>query len=187
MLVDRFLEDAVEIDVDALCDGAEIYIGGIMEHIEEAGIHSGDSACALPPVTLGRSDIEKVRRATEAIAHGIGVVGLLNVQYALKDDVLYVLEANLRVSRTVPFVSKATAIPLAKACARIMLGTKISQLREEECWQRPGTAPVRRLTPRSRSRRRCCRFTASAAPTGGHRFPAWPGDEIDRRGHGHRP
>ncbi len=102
-----------------------------MEHIEEAGIHSGDSACALPPVTLGRSDIEKVRQATEAIAHGIGVVGLLNVQYALKDDVLYVLEANPRASRTVPFVSKATAIPLAKACARIMLGTTISQLREE--------------------------------------------------------
>jgi carbamoyl-phosphate synthase large subunit len=131
VLVDRFLEDAVEIDVDALCDGAEVYIGGIMEHIEEAGIHSGDSACALPPVTLGRSDIEKVRQATEAIAHGIGVVGLLNVQYALKDDVLYVLEANPRASRTVPFVSKATAIPLAKACARIMLGTTISQLREE--------------------------------------------------------
>jgi carbamoyl-phosphate synthase large subunit len=131
VLVDRFLEDAVEIDVDALCDGTEVYIGGIMEHIEEAGIHSGDSACALPPVTLGRSDIEKVRKATEAIAHGIGVVGLLNVQYALKDDVLYVLEANPRASRTVPFVSKATAIPLAKACARVMLGESISQLREE--------------------------------------------------------
>jgi carbamoyl-phosphate synthase large subunit len=131
VLVDRFLEDAIEIDVDALCDGAEVYIGGIMEHIEEAGIHSGDSACALPPVTLGRTDIEKVRHATEAIAHGIGVVGLLNVQYALKDDVLYVLEANPRASRTVPFVSKATAIPLAKACSRIMLGAKISQLRSE--------------------------------------------------------
>lgn len=131
VLVDRFLEDAVEIDVDALCDGTEVYIGGIMEHIEEAGIHSGDSACALPPVTLGRSDIEKVRKATEAIAHGIGVVGLLNVQYALKDDVLYVLEANPRASRTVPFVSKATAIPLAKACARVMLGASISKLREE--------------------------------------------------------
>ncbi|MCV7173515.1 carbamoyl-phosphate synthase large subunit [Mycobacterium manitobense] len=131
VLVDRFLEDAIEIDVDALCDGTEVYIGGIMEHIEEAGIHSGDSACALPPVTLGRSDIESVRRATEAIAQGIGVVGLLNVQYALKDDVLYVLEANPRASRTVPFVSKATSVPLAKACARIMLGTTIAQLREE--------------------------------------------------------
>ncbi|HZQ30263.1 MAG TPA: carbamoyl-phosphate synthase large subunit [Mycobacterium sp.] len=131
VLVDRFLEDAIEIDVDALCDGTEVYIGGIMEHIEEAGIHSGDSACALPPVTLGRSDIDNVRRATEAIAHGIGVVGLLNVQYALKDDVLYVLEANPRASRTVPFVSKVTAVPLAKACARVMLGASISQLRDE--------------------------------------------------------
>jgi carbamoyl-phosphate synthase large subunit len=131
VLVDRFLEDAIEIDVDALCDGSEVYIGGVMEHIEEAGIHSGDSACALPPVTLGRQDIESVRRATEAIAFGVGVVGLLNVQYALKDDVLYVLEANPRASRTVPFVSKATAVPLAKACARIMLGATIAQLREE--------------------------------------------------------
>jgi len=138
VLVDRFLEDAIEIDVDALCDGTEVYIGGVMEHIEEAGIHSGDSACALPPVTLGRSDIEAVRRATEAIAHGVGVVGLLNVQYALKDDVLYVLEANPRASRTVPFVSKATAIPLAKACARIMLGTSIAQLREEGVLARTG-------------------------------------------------
>jgi carbamoyl-phosphate synthase large subunit len=131
VLVDRFLEDAIEIDVDALCDGTEVYIGGIMEHIEEAGIHSGDSACALPPVTLGRQDIAAVRHATEAIAHGIGVVGLLNVQYALKDDVLYVLEANPRASRTVPFVSKATAVPLAKACARIMLGATIASLRSE--------------------------------------------------------
>ncbi|MBE1546296.1 carbamoyl-phosphate synthase large subunit [Mycobacterium sp. OAS707] len=138
VLVDRFLEDAIEIDVDALCDGTEVYIGGIMEHIEEAGIHSGDSACALPPVTLGRSDIESVRRATEAIAHGIGVVGLLNVQYALKDDVLYVLEANPRASRTVPFVSKATAVPLAKACARIMLGATIAQLRDEGILVRTG-------------------------------------------------
>jgi carbamoyl-phosphate synthase large subunit len=131
VLVDRFLEDAIEIDVDALCDGTEVYIGGVMEHIEEAGIHSGDSACALPPVTLGRTDIAAVRKATEAIAHGIGVVGLLNVQYALKDDVLYVLEANPRASRTVPFVSKATAVPLAKACARIMLGATIADLRAE--------------------------------------------------------
>lgn len=138
VLVDRFLEDAIEIDVDALCDGTEVYIGGIMEHIEEAGIHSGDSACALPPVTLGRSDIDNVRRATEAIAHGIGVVGLLNVQYALKDDVLYVLEANPRASRTVPFVSKATAIPLAKACARVMLGATIAELREEGVLARTG-------------------------------------------------
>ncbi|WP_405493544.1 carbamoyl-phosphate synthase large subunit [Nocardia sp. NBC_00511] len=131
VLIDRFLEDAIEIDVDALCDGEEVYLGGVMEHIEEAGIHSGDSACALPPITLGRSDIEAVRRSTTALAHGIGVKGLLNVQYALKDDVLYVLEANPRASRTVPFVSKATAVPLAKAAARIALGATIADLRKE--------------------------------------------------------
>jgi len=131
VLVDRFLDDAIEIDVDALCDGEQVYLGGVMEHIEEAGIHSGDSSCALPPITLGRSDLEAVRRSTEAIAHGIGVRGLLNVQYALKDDVLYVLEANPRASRTVPFVSKATAVPLAKAAARIALGATIAQLRDE--------------------------------------------------------
>ncbi|GGS60645.1 carbamoyl-phosphate synthase large subunit [Actinokineospora fastidiosa] len=131
VLVDRFLDDAIEIDVDALCDGEEVYLGGVMEHIEEAGIHSGDSACALPPITLGRTDLEAVRRSTEAIAKGIGVRGLLNVQYALKDDVLYVLEANPRASRTVPFVSKATAVPLAKAAARIMLGATIADLRAE--------------------------------------------------------
>ena len=131
VLVDRFLDDAIEIDVDALCDGDEVYIGGVMEHIEEAGIHSGDSACTLPPITLGRSVLAAVRRSTEAIAHGIGVRGLLNVQYALHHDVLYVLEANPRASRTVPFVSKATAVPLAKAAARIMLGSTIAELRTE--------------------------------------------------------
>ncbi len=129
VLVDRFLEDAIEIDVDALCDGEEVYLGGVMEHIEEAGIHSGDSACALPPITLGREDVEAVRRSTEALAKGIGVRGLMNVQYALKDDVLYVLEANPRASRTVPFVSKATGVPLATAASRIMLGETIAQLR----------------------------------------------------------
>ncbi|MBB3039921.1 carbamoyl-phosphate synthase large subunit [Hoyosella altamirensis] len=129
VLVDRFLDDAIEIDVDALCDGTEVFIGGVMEHIEEAGIHSGDSACALPPITLGRADLDAVRRSTEALAAGIGVKGLLNVQYALKDDVLYVLEANPRASRTVPFVSKATAVPLAKAAARVMLGESIADLR----------------------------------------------------------
>ncbi len=131
VLVDRFLEGAVEIDVDALFDGEEMYIGGIMEHIEEAGIHSGDSACALPPITLGAAQIEEVRRSTLALAKGIGVRGLLNVQYALAGDTLYVLEANPRASRTVPFVSKATAVPLAKACARVMLGRTIAELRAE--------------------------------------------------------
>jgi carbamoyl-phosphate synthase large subunit len=131
VLVDRFLDDALEIDVDALYDGAELYLGGVMEHIEEAGIHSGDSACALPPITLGASDIAKVRSSTLAIAQGVGVRGLLNVQYALAGDVLYVLEANPRASRTVPFVSKATAVQLAKAAARIALGATIAELRTE--------------------------------------------------------
>ncbi|WP_410610469.1 carbamoyl-phosphate synthase large subunit [Amycolatopsis sp. lyj-109] len=129
VLVDRFLDDAIEIDVDALFDGEELYLGGVMEHIEEAGIHSGDSSCALPPITLGHTDLQAVRRSTEAIARGVGVRGLLNVQYALKDDVLYVLEANPRASRTVPFVSKATAVPLAKAAALIMTGSTIKDLR----------------------------------------------------------
>ncbi|MGB2838591.1 MAG: carbamoyl-phosphate synthase large subunit, partial [Actinomycetes bacterium] len=131
VLVDRFLDDAVEIDVDALYDGDELFLAGVMEHIEEAGIHSGDSACALPPMTLGRADIERIRSATEAIARGVGVRGLLNVQFAQASDVLYVLEANPRASRTIPFVSKATATPVAKAAARVMLGATITQLREE--------------------------------------------------------
>ena len=128
LLVDRFLDDAVEIDVDALFDGERLYIGGIMEHLEEAGIHSGDSACTLPPVGLGRAEIQGVVDATEKIARGIGVQGLLNVQFAIGAGVLYVLEANPRASRTVPFVSKALGIPLAKAASRIMTGTTVAEL-----------------------------------------------------------
>ena len=131
VLVDRFLDDAVEVDVDALFDGEELYLGGVMEHIEEAGVHSGDSACALPPITLGAAEIERVRASTEAIARGVGVRGLLNVQYAVKDDVLWVLEANPRASRTVPFVGKATGVPLARAAARVMLGATVADLRAE--------------------------------------------------------
>jgi carbamoyl-phosphate synthase large subunit len=138
VLVDRFLDDAIEIDVDALFDGTEMYLGGIMEHIEEAGIHSGDSACVLPPVTLGASDLARVRSSTEAIARGVGVHGLLNVQFALAAGVLYVLEANPRASRTAPFVSKATSVPLAKAAARIMLGATVAQLRAEGMLPRYG-------------------------------------------------
>jgi carbamoyl-phosphate synthase large subunit len=131
VLIDRFLDDAIELDVDALYDGEELYLGGVMEHIEEAGIHSGDSACALPPITLGHRYIDEIRRSTEAIARDVGVRGLLNVQYALAGGVLHVLEANPRASRTVPFVSKATAVPLAKAAARIMLGATVAGLRAE--------------------------------------------------------
>ncbi len=131
VLVDRFLDDAIEIDVDALYDGQELFLAGVMEHIEEAGIHSGDSACALPPITLGAGEIERIRASTLAIAKGVGVLGLLNVQYALAGDVLYVLEANPRASRTVPFVSKATAVPIAKAAARVMVGQTIAELRDQ--------------------------------------------------------
>ncbi|MEU0493678.1 carbamoyl-phosphate synthase large subunit [Nocardiopsis sp. NPDC006139] len=131
VLVDRFLDDAIEIDVDALYDGTDLYLGGVMEHIEEAGIHSGDSACSLPSITLGKEDIERIRYSTEAIARGTGVRGLINVQYALASGVLNVLEANPRASRTVPFVSKATAVPLAKAAARVMAGATIAELRAE--------------------------------------------------------
>ncbi len=131
VLIDRFLDDAIEIDVDALYDGHELYLGGVMEHIEEAGIHSGDSACALPPITLGGFDIKRLRSSTEAIARGVGVRGLINIQFAMAGDILYVLEANPRASRTVPFTSKATAVPLAKAAARISLGATIAELRAE--------------------------------------------------------
>jgi carbamoyl-phosphate synthase large subunit len=131
LLVDRFLDDAVEIDVDALYDGHELYIGGVMEHLEEAGIHSGDSSCTLPPISLGRTEIDRVREATRAIAEGVGVRGLLNVQFAVSAGVLYVIEANPRASRTVPFVSKALGIPLAKAASRIMVGATIADLKTE--------------------------------------------------------
>ena len=131
VLIDRFLDDAIEIDVDVLYDGSEMYVGGIMEHIEEAGIHSGDSSCTLPPVTLGKEDIDRVVDYSRKLAEGIGVRGLMNVQFALAQDVLYVLEANPRASRTVPFVAKATGVALANAAARVMLGVSIKELREE--------------------------------------------------------
>ncbi|MGH8774054.1 MAG: carbamoyl-phosphate synthase large subunit [Jiangellaceae bacterium] len=149
VLVDRFLDDAVEIDVDALFDGDELYLAGVMEHIEEAGVHSGDSACVLPPITLGGEELTRIRASTEAIARGVGVRGLLNVQYALAGDVLYVLEANPRASRTVPFVSKATGVAVAKAAARVMLGASVASLRDEgllpargDCVDLPVDSPV---------------------------------------------
>jgi carbamoyl-phosphate synthase large subunit len=138
VLVDRFLDDAIEIDVDALYDGTDLYLGGVMEHIEEAGIHSGDSACSLPPYTLSAQQIVHIRNSTIAIAKGTGVRGLLNVQYALAEGILYVLEANPRASRTVPFVSKATGVSLAKAAARIAVGDTIAQLRAEGFLRKTG-------------------------------------------------
>ena len=131
VLVDRFLDSAIEIDVDALFDGEELFLGGVMEHIEEAGIHSGDSACVLPAMTLSPLMASEILIATEKIARGVGVRGLINIQFAIADQQLYVLEANPRASRTVPFVSKATGVPLAKAAARISVGATIAQLRVE--------------------------------------------------------
>jgi carbamoyl-phosphate synthase large subunit len=128
IFLDRFLENAVEVDVDALCDGHDVWIGGIMQHVEEAGVHSGDSACVLPPHSLGEEMLEQIRAATRDIALGIGVVGLMNAQYAIHEGRLYVIEANPRASRTVPFVSKAIGLPLAKLACRIMLGERIAAL-----------------------------------------------------------
>ncbi len=131
VLVDRFLDSAIEIDVDALFDGEELFLGGVMEHIEEAGIHSGDSACVLPAMSLSRDQISAIKEATTKIAKAVGVVGLINIQFAMSDSQLFVLEANPRASRTVPFVSKATGVPLAKAAARLAVGSSIAALREE--------------------------------------------------------
>jgi carbamoyl-phosphate synthase large subunit len=131
VLVDRFLDNAIEIDVDALFDGHELFLGGVMEHIEEAGIHSGDSACVLPSMTVTDEQRTEIRIATEKIARGVDVRGLINIQFAIAENTLYVLEANPRASRTVPFVSKATGVPLAKAAARISVGHTIEQLRAE--------------------------------------------------------
>ncbi|MEY4682937.1 MAG: hypothetical protein RL534_356 [Actinomycetota bacterium] len=131
VLVDRFLDNAIEIDVDALFDGDQLFLGGVMEHIEEAGIHSGDSACVLPAITITPSQLIEIRQATEKIARGVNVRGLINIQYAISNGQLYVLEANPRASRTVPFVSKSTGIALAKAAARISVGEKIEALQNE--------------------------------------------------------
>ena len=128
ILIDRFLEDAFEFDVDAICDGEEVLIGGVMQHIEEAGIHSGDSACVLPPYELSKKHYETIISYTKKLAFGLNVIGLINVQYAMMNGVVYVLEVNPRASRTVPFVSKATGIPLAKIAAKVMVGKKIKDL-----------------------------------------------------------
>lgn len=143
VLVDRFLDNAIEIDVDALFDGEELFLGGVMEHIEEAGIHSGDSACVLPAITITQSQLDEIQKATEKIARGVNVRGLINIQYAIANNQLYVLEANPRASRTVPFVSKSTGIALSKAAARIAVGDSIAKLKEE------GLLPSKDVKPRA--------------------------------------
>jgi carbamoyl-phosphate synthase large subunit len=126
--LDRFLEDSIEVDVDALCDGQDVWVAGVMQHVEEAGVHSGDSACVLPPHTLGQEMLAQIHAQTVGIARALGVVGLLNVQFAIKADELYVIEANPRASRTVPFVSKAIGLPLAKLATRVLLGARLADL-----------------------------------------------------------
>ena len=128
VLVDSFLQDAIEVDVDALADGSEVFVAGVMEHIEEAGVHSGDSACSLPPHSLDEAIIAEIRAQTEALAKALEVRGLMNVQFAVKDDEVYVLEVNPRASRTVPFVAKSTGRPIAKLAAQIMAGRKLAEL-----------------------------------------------------------
>ena len=125
VLIDWYLRDAIEVDVDAICDGEDVYVSGIMEHIEEAGIHSGDSACSLPPYSLYPETIAELKRQTRAMALALGVVGLMNIQFAVQAGVIYILEVNPRASRTVPFVAKATGVPVAKIAARVMAGEKL--------------------------------------------------------------
>ena len=155
VLIDRYLNDAIEVDVDCIADGETVYVAGVMEHIEEAGIHSGDSACSLPPYTLPPATVTELKAETEAMARALGVVGLMNVQYAIKDDVIYVLEVNPRASRTVPFVAKATGVPVAKIGARVMAGARLGRLPPRRPRRRAarrgqgGGVPVRPL-PRCR-------------------------------------
>jgi len=128
ILVDKFLNDAIELDVDAICDGKLVVIGGIMEHIEEAGVHSGDSACSLPPISISKKVIEEIKRQTKLLALELKVLGLLNIQFAVKDEEVYIIEVNPRASRTIPFVSKSIGVPLAKLAAKVMAGMSLEEL-----------------------------------------------------------
>ena len=172
LLIDRYLSDAIEVDVDCIADGRDTFIAGIMEHIEEAGVHSGDCACALPPHSLSAQTIAELERQTQALALALNVVGLMNVQYAIKDGHIYVLEVNPRASRTVPFVAKVIGLPVAKIAARVMAGEplasfKLTPPRPVACRREGGGVPVRPLPRR--------------------RYRAGAGDALDRRGDGDRP
>ncbi len=174
VLVDRFLEDALEVDVDALCDGEEVLIAGIMQHIEEAGIHSGDSSCVLPPVDIPESEIKTIEEYTVKLARALNVIGLMNVQYAIKDGTVYVLEVNPRASRTVPYVSKATGVPLPKLAVQLMLGKK---LQRRDGASRPPAGPA--------GLRQIARIPLQQIPR--RRPGAGPRNAIHRRSHGSRP
>ena len=173
VLIDEFLEDAIEVDVDVLADGVKVVVGGVLEHIEEAGVHSGDASCAFPPYTLPPYLVDRMRRDAVRLALALRVKGLMNVQYAVKEDQVYVLEVNPRASRTVPFVAKATGRPLAKIAARIMVGKSLADLGID-----------RELPPP--------RFTVKKSVFPWNRFPGMrsaprPRDALDGRGHGSRP
>ena len=159
VLIDRYLQNAIEVDVDAVADGSTVEVAGIMEHIEEAGIHSGDSACSLPPYSLARDTIAEIERQTVVLARALDVVGLMNVQFAVKDDEIYVLEVNPRASRTVPFVAKAIGVPIAKIAARVMAGERLGRASPA------AAAGVSQTAAMSRSRRRCSRLRASPGST----------------------
>jgi carbamoyl-phosphate synthase large subunit len=150
VLIDRFIEDAFEADVDALSDGTDVVIGGIMQHIEDAGVHSGDSACVLPPYLLTGDVLDEIRELTRKFALELGVVGLINVQYAIRDGIVYVLEVNPRASRTIPFVSKATGVPLARLAARVMAGETLADLNVPENPPVPGVAVKEAVFPFNR-------------------------------------
>jgi carbamoyl-phosphate synthase large subunit len=150
VLIDRYLNDAIEVDVDCICDGTSVYVAGVMEHIEEAGIHSGDSACALPPYTLSPATVTELKAETEAMAKALGVVGLMNVQFAIKGDEIFVLEVNPRASRTVPFVAKATGVPIAKIGARVMAGAKLTEFTLDDDSIAPHVAVKEAVFPFSR-------------------------------------
>ncbi len=144
VLLDRFLDDAIEVDVDAICDGTDVLIGGIMEHIEQAGVHSGDSACSLPPYTLSVAIQDRMREQMARMARALNVVGLMNAQFAIKGDDIYILEVNPRASRTVPFVSKAIGVPLAKVAARCMVGKTLDAAGTASASHGPSTISSRR-------------------------------------------
>ena len=150
VLIDRYLNDAIEVDVDCIADGETVYVAGVMEHIEEAGIHSGDCACSLPPYSLSPATVTELKAETEAMAKALGVVGLMNVQYAIKDDVIYVLEVNPRASRTVPFVAKATGVPVAKIGARVMAGARLADFRLDDLSVAPHVAVKEAVFPFAR-------------------------------------
>ena len=176
VLIDHFLEDAIEVDVDALSDGEDVVIGGIMQHIEEAGIHSGDSSCVLPAVDFRKPVLDTMREYTFKLAPALKVIGLMNIQFAIQNDKVYVLEVNPRASRTVPYVSKATGVPLAKIAARLMTGRKLREFLPITSISAPTSTPAQDIL------REVAGLSVEQVPR--RRYGAWAGDEIHRRSDG---